>query len=205
MAGHHAHAHPTALVVVAHGSEEMEAVIAIDVLRRAHIDVTVAGLTGSEPIKCSRGVVIVPDTALDACKNKHYDVVVLPGGMDGARAFEKSKDVHALIAAHLTATDKCRHVAIICASPVALVPALASLSLPADLRITSHPCVQSEIEAGLPKAKYVEDRVVSSWDGRLITSRGPGTAYEFSLAIVETLVGKEVHDKVAAPMLLPQL
>ncbi|KAJ1537409.1 hypothetical protein HK405_014662, partial [Cladochytrium tenue] len=89
------------LVVVADGSEEMEAVIVIDVLRRAgNVDVVVAGLEGAGEVKCSRGVRIVPDTGLEdvAGDLSRFSCIVLPGGMGGARAFEKSARLHAVLA-----------------------------------------------------------------------------------------------------------
>ena len=69
-----------ALVLVADGSEEMETVIVVDVLRRGGVDVTLAGVTSGEPVKCSRNVVIVPDCSLDEAASKGpYDAIVLPG------------------------------------------------------------------------------------------------------------------------------
>ena len=78
----------SALVLLAEGAEEMEFVISADVLRRAGISVTVAGVNGNSPVKCSREIVICPDAGLDdALKKGPYDVVVLPGGLGGAKAF----------------------------------------------------------------------------------------------------------------------
>nr|XP_032824194.1 protein/nucleic acid deglycase DJ-1 [Petromyzon marinus] len=75
-----------ALVILAKGAEEMETVIPTDVLRRAGIKVTLAGLAGPEPVQCSRDVVICPDTSLEkAMAEGPYDVVVLPGGNLGAQ------------------------------------------------------------------------------------------------------------------------
>jgi len=69
-----------ALVILATGAEEMETVISTDVMRRAKIDVILAGLESDQPVTCSRGVKIVPDKSLDeAAKEGPYDVVVLPG------------------------------------------------------------------------------------------------------------------------------
>ncbi|PSN45104.1 Protein DJ-1alpha [Blattella germanica] len=77
----------SALVLLAEGAEEMEFVISTDVLRRAGVTVTVAGLTGADPVKCSRSVVICPDVSLEkALSEGPYDAVVLPGGGGGAKA-----------------------------------------------------------------------------------------------------------------------
>jgi putative intracellular protease/amidase len=77
----------TALIFLAHGAEEMETVITADVLRRAGIDVTIAGIDpdhGSHNVVCSRNVKIVPDVSLDSVHEKTYDAVIVPGGLKGA-------------------------------------------------------------------------------------------------------------------------
>ena len=81
-----------ALVILSPGAEEMETVISVDVLRRAKIDVTVAGLESGDPVECSRGVKIVPDCSLsDVTGNDSFDVVVLPGGLGGLRTYPSLK------------------------------------------------------------------------------------------------------------------
>ncbi|KAF6207497.1 hypothetical protein GE061_015943 [Apolygus lucorum] len=102
-----------AVVLLAPGSEEMEAVITIDVLRRAGVNVTVAGLVGKEATKCSRDVVIVPDASLDeALKCGPFDAVILPGGLGGSECFCSSPEVGKLLKEQESAG---RIVAAICA------------------------------------------------------------------------------------------
>ncbi|KAI9190473.1 hypothetical protein H9P43_001907 [Blastocladiella emersonii ATCC 22665] len=207
-----------ALVVIAEGSEEMEAVITIDILRRAKIDVVVAGLTGTGVVTCSRGIKLTPDASFDSVKDQVFDVVALPGGIDGARAFQASPAVHAVVARHLAAG---KHVAMVCAAPLALGPAMgealpqlaATLDKSAPMAVTAHPSVQREVTeqltaAGAPhgvafefKTGGPELRVVSALGGRLITSRGPGTTFDFALAIVEALAGTAAMNMVAGPMI----
>ncbi|KAJ3087684.1 Protein deglycase DJ-1zDJ-1 [Quaeritorhiza haematococci] len=183
---------PSALVLVANGSEEMEAVITIDTLRRGKVDVTVAGLTGSQSVECSRKVVLVPDVALSDIKDKTaFDAVILPGGLGGAEAFAKSEEVHALLKSYEANPQKI--VAAICAAPIALNAA----GVGKGKHITSHPSVKDKLGA----YSYKEDRVVV--DGNFVTSRGPGTAFEFALKLLEKLCGKETVQEVVAPMLLP--
>lgn len=179
-----------ALVILSEGAEEMETVITVDVLRRANIDVTLAGLTGVEPVVCSRKVKIVPDVALkDATLKGPYDVVVCPGGAGGANNLAESSDVGSI----LQEQEKSgRLVAAVCAAPIAL----ASHKIFTGKNVTSHPSVKEK----LGDYKYSEERVVQ--DGKLITSRGPGTCFEFALKIVEALEGKEKADSLVAPMLL---
>ena len=88
----------TALVLLAEGAEEMETVITVDVLRRAEIDVTVAGLTGPDTVKCSRGVFVKPDVALSEAASKQYDIIILPGGLKGAQAIADVNIVSHVIA-----------------------------------------------------------------------------------------------------------
>ncbi|XP_013411911.1 protein dj-1beta [Lingula anatina] len=181
---------PSALLLVAEGSEEMEAVISIDVMRRGGIDVTVAGVTGTDPVKCSRGVVVVPDKSLDEATKDTYDMVVLPGGLGGANTFSQSNKVKEVLQAQ-EASGK--WIAAICAAPIALV----SHGICKGKTMTSHPSVKDKM---LPGCTYSEERVVK--DGKLLTSRGPGTAFEFALDIVQELMGKEKRDVIVPPMLV---
>nr|CAD7429625.1 unnamed protein product [Timema monikensis] len=183
----------TAIVLLAEGAEEMELVISVDVLRRAGVGVTIAGLSGKDPVKCSRDVIIVPDASLeDAVKKGPYDVVVLPGGLGGAKALAASAEVGCLLQQQEKAG---RIVAAICAAPTAL----KSHGIGPGKLLTSYPSLKKQmLENNV--YKYSEEEVVV--DGQLITSRGPGTAFKFGLAIVEKLLGKEAADPVAKGMLL---
>jgi len=182
---------PSAVLLLADGAEEMEAVISADVLRRAGIDVTIAGVEEKESVVCSRNVVIKPDLPLSEAIKKDYDVVVCPGGLKGAQTLAGSAEVGKLLKKQ---EARGALIALICAAPIAL----ASHGIGNGKRITSHPSVDKQL-----KDKgyiYSEDRVVV--DGKLVTSRGPGTTFEFALAIVELLVGKEKKDSLITPMLL---
>lgn len=182
---------PRALLILAEGAEEMEAVITADVLRRAEIDVTIAGLDGPEPIRCSRNVVVKPDTSLDdATSTTCYEAVILPGGLKGAQNLAGSAKVKRLLEEQQKSG---RFIAAICAAPTALL----SHKICTGKLLTSHPSVKNQLSDSY---KYSEDRVVR--DGALITSRGPGTAFEFGLALVEALQGKEKRDSIVPPMLL---
>lgn len=179
----------TALVILAQGGEEMEATITIDVLRRGGVDVVVAGLDGDAPVLCSRKVRIVPDVALAAAKGP-FDVVILPGGLEGAKRLSESTAVGELLRAQEAAG---RAVAAICAAPIAL----ARHDVFAGHRLTGYPSVHDEIakHGELVSASVVQDR-------NLVTSQGPGTAFAFALALVERLAGKETADQVRKGLLL---
>jgi protein DJ-1 len=181
---------PKALVLLARGAEEMEAVISIDVLRRGGIDVTVAGLDGTDPIRCSRGVVITPDVALNEVSGI-FDVLVLPGGAEGAKRLAESDQVGVLLKDH----ELCgRMVAAICAAPIAL----RTHGVFEGRKLTSHPSVRSVLEDW---GEYSEHPVEA--DGNLITSRGPGTAFPFALRIVGALSSAQRMVEVRAPMMFP--
>lgn len=179
-----------ALVILAEGAEEMEATIVVDVLRRAEIDVVLAGLDGAEPVRCSRKVRIVPDAAL-AEAGGEFDVIVLPGGKGGADRLAASGAVGELLRAQKASG---RLVAAICAAPIAL----KAHGVFAGSRMTCHPSVSEVVSQ---HGRLAEDPVVE--DGQLLTSRGPGTALPFALAIVERLRGAQVASKVKQPLMLP--
>lgn len=182
---------PKALLILAEGAEEMEAVITVDVLRRAEVDVTVAGLDGPEPVRCSRNIVVKPDASLDdATRTATYEAVILPGGLKGAQNLAGSAKVKHLLEEQQKSG---RFIGAICAAPTALL----SHKICTGKMLTSHPSVKNQLSDAY---KYSEDRVVQ--DGTLITSRGPGTAFEFGLALVEALQGKEKRDSIVPPMLL---
>lgn len=173
-----------ALVPLAEGFEEIEAVTIIDVLRRAGVTVTTAALERS-PVTGSHGIALVADRALSGVSVAGFDAVVLPGGMPGSRLLKEDVRVRSLIAEAARAN---KLVAAVCAAPIALEAA----GVLAGKRATSYP------GNPLPSATYSEERVVV--DGNVITSRGPGTALEFSLAVVERLAGAEARERLARAM-----
>lgn len=181
---------PTALVLLAEGNEEMEAVISIDVLRRGQIDVTVAGVDGPDAVRCSRGVVITPDVAL-AQVDGVFNIIVLPGGAEGAKRLAQSESVGELLRKQ---EQSGRWVGAICAAPIAF-PAHGVFR---DRQLTSHPSVKPMVESW---GQYSEHSVVA--DRNLITSRGPGTAFAFALRIVGTLTDAQRMVQVRAPMMFP--
>ncbi len=168
----------------------MEAVISIDVLRRGGVDVTVAGVDGVDPIRCSRGVDITPDVALDEV-NELFDAVVLPGGAEGAKRLAQSEAVGQVLRDHALAG---RLVGAICAAPIAL----HAHGVFQGRKLTSHPSVRSIVDGW---GEYTEHPVEA--DGNLITSRGPGTAFPFALRIVGVLTTAQRMVEVRAPMMFP--
>ena len=180
----------TALVILAAGAEEMELSIIVDVLRRAGVKVTLAGLSGSAPVTCSRGLRVVPDVALGDVAGS-FDAVVLPGGAQGAENLASSP----LVGRHLKSQwQRGRVVAAICAAPLALQRHEIGLGE----TITCHPSVSASLQEAYALST---ERVVES--GILVTSQGPGTSFEFALALVRRLRGPDVERQVAGPLILP--
>ena len=179
------------LVILAEGAEEMEVVIPVDVMRRAKISVTLAGLKSDENVKCSRNIVLKPDTALASVANDIFDAVLIPGGGNGAKNLADDETVGLVLKKH---SDAGKIVAAICAGPTAV----AKHGIGNGKKVTSHPSVKSVMEeAGYD---YSEDRVVV--DGSLITSRGPGTAFELAFAMIEALINKEAVEALKPGMLI---
>ncbi|KAM4646953.1 Parkinson disease protein 7 isoform 2-T5 [Amazona ochrocephala] len=131
-----------ALVILAKGAEEMETVIPTDVMRRAGIKVTVAGLAGKEPVQCSRDVFICPDASLeDARKEGPYDVVVLPGGNLGAQNLSESPAVKEILKDQESRKGL---IAAICAGPTALL----AHGIGFGSKVTTHPLAKDKMMNG---------------------------------------------------------
>ncbi|MGV6826884.1 MAG: DJ-1 family glyoxalase III [bacterium] len=177
------------LVPIAEGCEELEAVTIIDLLRRAGIEVIVAGLRDG-PVKASRGVVLVPDTTLDEVQDQEFDMIVLPGGLPGADHLDNDPRVHALLQKMAEAG---KYTAAICAAP----KVLANAGLLEGREATSYPGVIDAM--GLQATRVLESPVVR--DGSVITSRGPGTAMEFALTLIAELEGQSARESVEQPLM----
>ena len=172
------------LIPLAEGCEELEAVTVIDLLRRAGIEVVAAGLNEG-PVRCSRGTVLVPDRALEEVIDEEFDMVVLPGGLPGSQHLDADERIHRLLRRY-HAED--RYAAAICAAP----KVLANAGLLAGRAATSYPGAVT-IE-DFPEVDLLDVPVVV--DGKVITSRGRGTALDFALQLIESLLGKTKRDQV---------
>ncbi|MBK1726207.1 DJ-1 family glyoxalase III [Halorhodospira neutriphila] len=177
-----------ALVPLAHGCEELEAVTVIDLLRRAGIEVVAAGLAPGV-VQASRGVSLNPDTALDAVAEERFDLVALPGGAAGAERLEGDARVLELLQRHYAAGA---WIGAVCAAP----RVLAGAGLLAGRRATAFP---GHLEAhGVEPA--AEPVVV---DGPIVTSRGPGTAMDFALRLIVLLCGEDKAAEVESGLQRP--
>ncbi|MBF0488809.1 MAG: DJ-1/PfpI family protein [Nitrospirae bacterium] len=175
------------LVILADGFEELEAVAVIDILRRADIKVVAAGLKDG-PITSVRGVRIIPDAPLHAVRAEDFDMLVLPGGLPGTEALAKDERVKKIV---VEMSRGGKYVTAICAAPYVLSEA----GILSDKKVTSHPSFQQKLHAASISS---DERVVV--DGRVITSQGAGTAVEFALELVATLVSKERAEQISLSM-----
>jgi len=172
------------LVLLAQGCEEIEAVTVIDILRRAGIGVTSAGLDDL-PVLGSHSIMLLPDTTLDLAQHQDFDMIVLPGGLPGTNHLRADKRLIVLLQ---QMAQQGKYVAAICAAP----SVLATAGLLDGRKATCYPtCLDAFPKVNLQTAAVVED-------GKLITSRGPGTAMDFALALVERLAGRAKRQEVEA-------
>jgi len=174
------------LVPLAQGCEELEAVTIMDLLRRAEITVVTAGLDAG-PVRASRGTRLVPDATLDEALKQDYDMVVLPGGQPGSDNLNRDPRIHALLR---KMADSGKFTAAICAAP----SVLAHAGVLKGKRATSFPGVLEKLSH---TGVVLQDQAVVK-DGKVITSKGPGTAMDFALELIETLAGKEKRAQVEA-------
>lgn len=169
------------LVPLAPGCEEMEAVTIIDVLRRGGIEVVTASLD-AHPVRASRGVVLVADAVLADVIPSEFDMVIIPGGMGGTEALMARQDFLDFLQRMNRAG---RLIGAICAAPLIL----GRLGLLDGMKFTAYPGV---IDAEtVPSASYTGNAVES--DNLVLTSRGPGTALDFALAVLERLASRDVR------------
>jgi DJ-1 family protein len=175
----------SALVFLAPGFEEIEAITVIDILRRAEIETVVAGLT-TNPIVASRHTRHLADVHLaDVDPAREFEIVILPGGVEGAKNLAASSRVKEWL---FRQRERGQWVAAICAAPTALK---SHGFLDPASKLISHPSVQGQFaETQLQK----DQRVIVN--KKLITSLAAGSAMEFAFEIVRQLRGPEAVDKV---------
>lgn len=177
------------LVPIADGIEEIETVCIVDVLRRAGASVVIASVDKAE-VRASRGVRIIADKLISQCIGQAYDLIVLPGGMPGAERLRDSQELAEMLKRQVR---QGRLYGAICASPAVV---LGHHGLLSQKKATCHPALADKLKCG----QMLESKVVV--DGNCVTSRGPATAIDFALKLVEVLYGSEKAKEVGEPMLV---
>lgn len=176
-----------ALVVIAHGSESLETVTAINLLRRGGVKVTVASLEKSRRVKGTRGIELAADTGFAGVARKKFDLIVLPGGEQGAKKLGRHKPLIEKLRGQRQAK---RWTAAICAAPAL---ALSPHGLLDGKQATCHPAFRDQL------LHYVNRPVVV--DGHCITAQGPASAVAFGLQLVESLCGEAKRAEIAKAVL----
>ncbi len=177
------------VVPIASGFEEIETITIVDILRRAGIEVTLASVENGAPpaaLEGRTGIKVMANLPISEVQASDFDMIVLPGGLKGAQTMKNDRHVARLLKDFQHADPSRHYIGAICAAPIVL----ASNNMIAGRRLTSHPSVKSQLAGAI----YDEGRVVI--DGNLVTSRGPGTAMEFALTLVDLLEGREKMQEI---------
>lgn len=175
------------IVVLADGFEEIEALTAVDILRRADIKTDICS-TECEYVRGAHNITVKADTFISDI-NEDYDMIILPGGMPGTFNLMKNRELMNLIRKY---NNNNKFIAAICAAPKVLNKA----EVLSGKKITSYPGALNSFD----DFTYSEENVVK--DKNIITSRGPGTAMEFALKIVEVLQGIDRVELLRKDLLL---
>lgn len=178
-----------AIVFLANGFEEIEALGTVDILRRGGIDVTMVSITDARVVTGAHNIQVTADAVMDDISLTGADALVLPGGMPGAANLESSEKVREAL---LGQYREGRIVAAICAAPMVL----GGLGLLKGRNATCYPGFEPKLTGANVTGAAVE---VS---GSVITGKGPGLVYDFALALVEALRGSSVSEEVAAGLLV---
>lgn len=176
-------------VHLADGFEEIEALAVVDVLRRADIDVKMVSMTDSKAVRGAHDIVVSADLLFQEADYEACDMIVLPGGMPGTANLAKHEGLAKQL---ITFAQNDKWIAAICAAP----SVLGKLSLLKGKWATSYPGYENQMIG----VDYSEERVVR--DGKLITSRGPGTAIEFSLELVKVLKNEQTAEVLRNKMIV---
>lgn len=171
------------LIPIADGSEEIEAVTLIDILRRAGFSVTVAS-PKRQSITGAHGLQITADQTIENCQDQNYDGIFLPGGMPGASNLAACEPLISMLHKQAQAG---KFYGAICASPAVV---LATNGLLEGKKATTYPGFESQ----LPDSSWASQRVVI--DGNCITAQSPGSAQEFALKIIETMIDSTKSQKI---------
>jgi protein deglycase len=177
----------TVVVHLADGFEEIEAVSIIDVLRRAGIDTQVVSVTGNEEVSGSHGITVKADILFEDIDLDHVRMIILPGGMPGAKNLKKHAKLGEQI---LRFNQQGKHLAAICAAPIVF----GSLGILNNRKATCYPGFEDQLAGAQVTGEAVET------SDHIITGKGAGVAIQFALKIVEVLEGKELADEIARKM-----
>jgi len=176
-------------VHLANGFEEIEAITIIDVLRRAGIEVTTVAMSGNIIVTGAHNVPIKADNLFENIDFNLVDMIILPGGMPGAKNLDAHEGLKKVI---LHFNEQKKHLGAICAAPLVF----GHLNILENKSAVCYPGFEKE----LTDAKVLFDPVMA--DEHIVTGRGVGAALKFALKITEKLISKEKADQLARAMLV---
>lgn len=182
----------SAVILIAEGFEEIEAITIIDTLRRGGVDIVTLSVTGDVTVKGAHDIPIVCDALFDKNIAFDRDILVLPGGMPGTENLSESK---AVIESIKYFYNHERTIAAICAAPMIL----GKMGLLKGLRATIYPGMEEYLRGAVRNSLSITE-----YDGNFLTGKGPGLALDFALELLEIAAGKRVSSHVAINMLKPQ-
>ncbi len=177
-----------ALILLAQGFEEIEAITPLDVFRRGGIDAISASITPDKTVPSARNIKIIADKFIDEIMEEKFDLIYLPGGLDGTENLSKDARVIELLKKQL---EEKRIVAAICAAPTIL----DKHGLSKNKKLTCYPSCKDWIK----KSIVIDENIV--YDDYIYTSQGPGTAFEFSLFLLGVLIGEDKKEEISKAML----
>jgi 4-methyl-5(b-hydroxyethyl)-thiazole monophosphate biosynthesis len=178
-----------AVVFLADGFEEIEAIATLDILRRAKVKAGSVSLTGRREVLGAHGITVTADTTLDGLDYAPSMMLILPGGGMGTEALQKHEILHELLRMHQSDGGR---IAAICAAPTVL----GALGILADKTAVCYPSRKSDLQS----ARHGETSTVT--DGSITTSKAAGTTFDFALELVRLLKGSTVAGQVAEALLL---
>jgi DJ-1 family protein len=178
-----------ALLFLAEGFEEIEAISTVDILRRGGVRVETVSITKEKEVKGAHHIPVVADCLLEEINTETADMLILPGGLPGSTNLNAHEGLKKSLTAHY---NNGKYIAAICAAPLVF----GELGLLQGKKAVCYP----GIEPQLIGATIVDTPVVQ--DGNIITGKGPGLAFHFGLKLIALLKGQDKADEVAAGMLL---
>lgn len=177
---------------ISNGSEEVEALIPVDVLRRAGVDMKIVSTTGEQMITTSHGVNILCDALIEDCDFSDADLLMIPGGLPGA----ENLCMHPLVRKAIKEQYEAgKLVSAICAGPMIF----GSLGISHGRRMTCYPGFEDHLEG----ATYTEELVTV--DGNVITGEGPAATFPYAYTLCEILCGKATADSLREGMMFNHL
>jgi 4-methyl-5(b-hydroxyethyl)-thiazole monophosphate biosynthesis len=180
----------SALILLAEGFEEMEAIGTMDILRRGNINTSSASITGDLTVYGAHNIIVRADACMDELLVDQFDALILPGGGPGSQQLRDNENVRQLVANYCKLQ---KLVAAICAAP----RVLGAAGILKGKKATCYPGIENELK----DATVIDAPVVT--DGNIITAKGPAYVFDFAFAILDYLYNDNtVSKQIAADLLL---